>query len=78
MMPRRDWKAEIRMVEEQLRRWDPIGVIADLEADGLLRSEYDGYAPHIVGMLQRGCEADDLATHLEHCRTVTWTCAVMR
>jgi hypothetical protein len=62
-------RSQIQAIEEVLRRWDPIGVIADLVADGLLPNEYDDYAPHIVGMLSRGASAEELARHLSYCRT---------
>jgi hypothetical protein len=62
-------RSQIRAIEEVLRRWDPIGVIADLVADGLLPNEYDDYAPHIVGMLARGASVEELAHHLSYCRT---------
>ena len=64
----RKMQAEIRLVERLLREWDPTGVIPDLIADGLPANEYDDYAPYIVGMLERGCTAAELARHLEYCR----------
>ena len=33
--------------------------------------EYDGYAPHIVSMVNGGCTIEDLAVHLEHLGTET-------
>ena len=66
---KREAMAEIRGVEEILRRWDPIGVIPRLLENELLPDEYDDYAPYIVGMLRRGAGLDDLAAHLSHCRT---------
>ncbi len=60
---------QIREVEKFLREWDPIGVTDDLVADGLPPDEYDNYAPHIVGLLQRGETVEDLAAHLRYCRT---------
>jgi hypothetical protein len=62
-------KSQIHAIEEVLRRWDPIGVIADLVSDGLLPNEYDDYAPHIVGMLARGASVEEIARHLSYCRT---------
>lgn len=60
---------QIDAIERILRVWDPIGVIADLEEDGLPPNEYDDYAPHILGLLQREVGVTELAAHLEHCRT---------
>jgi hypothetical protein len=54
--------AEIRAVEEILRRWDPIGVEPGTFAPA---DEYDAYAPHIVSMVHNGCTIDELAAHLE-------------
>jgi hypothetical protein len=62
-------RRQIGEVEKLLRAWDPIGVIGDLIADGLPPNEYDDYAPHIVGMLQRGATREDLVAHLRYCRT---------
>ncbi len=55
-------KADIRIVEELLRSWDPIGVSPGTAA---LSDEYDSYAPHIVWMVKGGCVMEDLAAHLE-------------
>jgi hypothetical protein len=66
---RRLARHQIRIVENILREWDPIGVIDDLVADGLPPNEYDDYAPHIVGLLQRGASVEQLAHHLRYCRT---------
>jgi len=66
---KREAMAEIRAVEEILRRWDPIGVIPSLLENELPPDEYDGYAPYIVGMLRRGSGLEDLSSHLNHCRT---------
>ena len=60
--------AEIRLVEELLRRWDPIGVRPGEAAPS---DEYDGYAPHIVSLVQHGCSQAKLTKHLEYLRTVT-------
>lgn len=55
--------AEVRFVEEILRRWDPIGVEPGAVAPA---DEYDSYAPHIVSMVRGGCTVENLAAHLEH------------
>ena len=53
-------------VLELLRQWDPIGVICEDNQD-----EYDGYAPKMVGMLDRGCDTATLANHLGQIRIVS-------
>ena len=58
--------ALVRVVEQILRRWDPIGVDPGVLAPA---DEYDSYAPHIVSMLAAGCSVDVLARHLQHIRT---------
>ena len=55
--------ANVSLVEEILRRWDPIGVQPGTFAPA---DEYDSYAPHIVSMVERGCTMEELAGHLEH------------
>lgn len=54
---------KIRAVQEILRRWDPINVEPGTVAPS---DEYDSYAHHIVSMVEGGCTAHDLATHLEN------------
>lgn len=53
--------AKIRLVEEILRRWDPIGVQPGTMAPA---DEYDSYAPHMVSMVEGGCTVEELASHL--------------
>jgi hypothetical protein len=53
---------KIRLVEAVLRRWDPIGVQPGRFAPA---EEYDHFAPQIVSMVESGCSADELVTHLE-------------
>jgi hypothetical protein len=53
--------AKIRLVEEILRRWGPIGVEPGKAAP---MDEYDSYAPHIVSMIEAGCTVEELASHL--------------
>ncbi len=53
--------AKIRLVEEILRRWDPIGVQPGTVAPV---DEYDSYAPHMVSMVEGGCTLEELASHL--------------
>jgi hypothetical protein len=64
-------KADISVVEDALRRWDPIGVIEMLVENELPPDEYDSYAPYILGMLQRSCSVQELQHHLEYVREVT-------
>ena len=56
----------VHVVQEILRRWDPIGI---LPAEFAPRDEYDGYAHPIVSMVMRGCSAMELAVHLSNIRT---------
>ncbi len=61
--------AEVRVVEEILRRWDPIGVQPGIAAP---LDEYNSYAPHIVTIVKAGAATTtDLAAHLEQIATVT-------
>jgi hypothetical protein len=53
--------SKIRLVEEILRRWDPIGVEPGKLAPA---DEYDSYAPRIVSMVEGGCTVEELAAHL--------------
>lgn len=61
-------KARVRLVQEILRRWDPIGVEPGTMAPA---DEYDSYAPHIVSLVQGGCSVEDLAAHLDDLSTTT-------
>src|SRR5688500_12598616 len=53
--------AKIRLVEEILRHWDPIGVQPGTTTPA---DEYDSYAPHLVSMVESGCTVEKLASHL--------------
>jgi hypothetical protein len=59
--------ADIAVVEDSLRRWDPIGVMPGQAGPG---DEYDSYAPQLLGMLQRGSQAADVQARLSQIRTV--------
>lgn len=61
---KKDVAAELRVIEEFLREWDPLGVISNLRQGGDVLDEYDSYAPTIHAMLGRGCGVEDLAAHL--------------
>ncbi len=61
-------KVRIRLVEDILRRWDPIGVGPGTMAPA---DEYDRYAPHMVSMVEGGCTVEELATHLDELSTTT-------
>ncbi len=58
--------AQIEAVEEELRKWDPIGVAPGA---GGPNDEYDSYAPHIVSLVLGGVSKLELAAHLSHLRT---------
>jgi hypothetical protein len=60
--------ADIRAVADILRLWDPIGVEPGRKGPS---DEYDTYAPHIVSMVRGGCNAEDLAAHLENLSIIT-------
>lgn len=57
---------QLRIVEEFLREWDPIGVVAD---SGSRLDEYDAYAPAVLGRLTEGIGTEALATHLHDLAT---------
>ncbi len=57
-----DVMESIRIVEEILRRWDPIGVQPGVVAPA---DEYDSYAPDIVSMVGNGCTVEEIASRLE-------------
>jgi hypothetical protein len=60
-MDRREAKAaaaQIRMIEQILRRWDPSG---------------DAHAPGVLGKLQAGTSVDDLTRHLHALTTAQGT-----
>ncbi len=60
--------ASIRLVEEILRQWDPIGVQPGMMAPA---DEYDSYAPHMVSMVEGGCTVEQLAAHLDELSSAT-------
>jgi len=57
----------LELVKAVLRRWDPIGVLPDIE-DSPAFAEYDSYAPKLVSMLIRGRSVEQIAAHLDHIR----------
>ncbi len=63
---KREAMGSVHVVEEILRRWDPIGVepgeMAPLD-------EYDSYAPHIVSLVVAQCSPEELSAHLHTIRT---------
>jgi hypothetical protein len=65
---KRQAMAQVRAVEEILRRWDPIGIGNDEISPA---DEYDSYAPHIVSLVVQGCSIRELAQHLEDVRVET-------
>jgi hypothetical protein len=56
MDPAKAARQQIRVIEDILRRWDPIGAVPP--------DEYDSYAPGILGKLQAGAGIDELTRHL--------------
>ena len=52
---------QLRVIENFLRVWDPIGVLASPDDRS---DEYDAYAPAILAKLQAGVDTDTLAQHL--------------
>jgi hypothetical protein len=62
-------RAQIRLVERYLQAWDPIGVIQDQVIDGFPPTEYDSYAPRILGFLERGTSVKVLAQEFSLIRT---------
>ena len=61
---RRTVRDQIRVVEQILRRWDPIGVIVDPTDPDNPLDEYDSYAPVVLGKLQAGAGVEELTQHL--------------
>ncbi len=57
------------MVERFLQAWDPIGVIQDGVKTGVPPTEYDSYAPKILGLLIKGISIEELANELSSIRT---------
>ena len=57
----RDAMQRIAVVEEILRRWNPIGQSVPAE-------EYDSHAPQIVSMVAQGCSLEQLCSQLEEIR----------
>ena len=55
---KRDALRRVDVVQQILRRWDPIG------GQSVPADEYDSYAPHIVSMVAQGCSREQLCNHL--------------
>jgi hypothetical protein len=66
---KKEIKTQIRMVERLLQAWDPIEVIMDQVKEGITPTEYDSYAPRILGLLNRGTSEEALARELSLIRT---------
>ena len=64
--------AQIEIVQEILRRWDPMELAPGEFAP---QDEYDSYAPHIVSLVVKNCS---LAELLDHLRTLRSGMASMR
>jgi len=56
---------DLKHVQEVLKKWDPIGVYEDV-IDGVEPpdDEYDFYAPAILKLLRKSCDAKKLADRL--------------
>jgi hypothetical protein len=65
---KRDAMIRVAMVQDILRRWDPIGVAPGEFGPA---DEYDSYAPSIVSMVVQGCTTEELSKHLEIIRVET-------
>ena len=57
-----DAMQRVSLVQEILRRWDPIG------GQLVPPTSTDSYAPHIVSTVAQGCSLEQLCTHLEGIR----------
>jgi hypothetical protein len=55
---------DISVVKDALRRWDPIGVFPGPGDDEGPIDEYDSYAPHLLSVLMKGCDAKKLEQEL--------------
>lgn len=64
-----DHKLALKIVEEALRCWDPIGVIESLLEEGLPPNEYDGYAPQTFAYVRDGADSKKIAKQLAWIRS---------
>jgi hypothetical protein len=55
---------QLRAVEIELRRWDPLGTIANAKGPFAPLDEYDSLAPNILRCLQAGGSIDELAKQM--------------
>ena len=60
--------AQVALVGQELRRWDPINTRPGVDGPA---DEYDCYAPHIVSMVASGSSVQDLCAHLGELRSNT-------
>lgn len=63
-----DYYEFVPIASRILHEWDPIGVYEDRDRPPL-GEEYDGYIPGVVGLLIRGADIREIATHLGSLRT---------
>lgn len=61
---KRQAMADVQLVCDELRTWDPIGVGTSLPPD-----EFDAYAPHIVSLVSDGATEFRIANHLSELQT---------
>jgi hypothetical protein len=64
---RRRFDHDVAAVKAILRRWDPIGVLAD-HRESPARDEYDSYAPQLLSRLYAGAATSEVADCLENLR----------
>lgn len=64
---RRRFNRDVALVKAVLRRWDPIGVLAD-HPESPARDEYDSYAPQLLSVLYAGAPLSEVVDRLEHLR----------
>lgn len=64
-MTKKESVAAMERIQAFLREWDPLTVMKDAAEAVDLASEYDSYAPAILGMLRRGCSPEGLANYLK-------------
>lgn len=65
----RQYKREVEVVKEVLRKWDPLKIIGGLAETGFPPVEYDKYAFDILDMLKKGHGKHEIAKHLGFIQT---------
>jgi len=62
-------RADIAVIEDALRRWDPICVLPGPNDDQGPMDEYDSYARQVLSMLMQGCDTRELQRWIGLIRT---------